>query len=150
MKNFNPKKEDLPKNTDYLLNQIKESASIYSYLEKNSSQLNYPQPGDYLLSLIDRKKIKKKEIINYSNLSRSSFFAILSNQRKPTRDKLLAICLTIGASLEETNNLLKYAFHNPLYPRDLRDSVIIFCINNRHNLIQTNAYLYELNIDIIN
>lgn len=51
-----------------------------------------------------------------------------------THDTLLRICLAIGATLEETQYLLKYSGHAPLYVRRKRDVIIWFGLMKHESL----------------
>ena len=53
------------------------------------------------------------------------------------------------SSVPETRKLLKVCNLNDLYPRSPRDSVIIFCLNNKLSLIQTNEKLEDFGQDIL-
>ena len=51
---------------------------------------------------------------------------INGKRNNPSRDVLIRICLAIGASVEETQYLLKYGGYAPLYVRRKRDVIIWF------------------------
>lgn len=57
-----------------------------------------------------------------------SYLGLLINGKKtnPTRDVLISLCLAIGATVDEAQQLLKYAGYAPLYVRRKRDVVIWF------------------------
>ena len=44
-------------------------------------------------------------------------------------------------TIEETNDLLKYARESKLYARDRRDAIIIFALNSNLNIYETNDLL---------
>lgn len=51
---------------------------------------------------------------------------INGQNNNPSRDVLLCICLAIGATVKETQYLLKYAGKAPLYVRKKSDLIIWF------------------------
>ena len=92
--------------------------------------------------MLDEKHLNKSEIIKQSGLNREYAYHIIEGNRKnPSRPKVLAIGMAMGLNLDEMQYLLKYAKQNPLYPRDPWDSVIIFAIEQRLNVLETNELL---------
>jgi hypothetical protein len=52
-------------------------------------------------------------------------------------------------NLEETQRLLKIGGGSALYPRNKRDSVIIYAINNAYSVLDCDEILYELGEDTL-
>ena len=76
------------------------------------------------------------------NKSHSYVRKIVNGQElNPSRDVLLAICVYIGATVEETQILLRYAGKSPLYARRKRDVIIWFAIKKHQKLYDLNVYL---------
>ena len=63
--------------------------------------------------------------------------------KDPRRDALIAICLTLGATVEELQYLLKYAGHAPLYVRRKRDVIIWFGFMKHKSVLEVDNILYE-------
>ena len=70
---------------------------------------------------------------DYATVSQKAGYAaaylgniINGHKNNPSRDVLIAICLTLGTTVEEIQQLLKYAGHAPLYVRRKRDVIIWF------------------------
>lgn len=65
----------------------------------------------------------------------------------PSRDVLLAVCVVIGATVEETQILLRYSGKQPLYARRRRDAIVWFALKKRplRQRMDGKAYLEELN-----
>lgn len=65
----------------------------------------------------------------------------------PARDILLAVCVLIGATVDETQLLLKHSGKQPLYARRKRDAIIWFALKKRplRKGIDGKAYLQDLN-----
>jgi len=59
------------------------------------------------------------------------------------------IAVGMGLSFEETQVLLKISKASPLYPRDPRDSAIIFSLKRGADIIQINEQLEEHGLDIL-
>ena len=86
--------------------------------------------------------LTKKDLVINSLLDRTYAYQILSGLRKPSRDKILALCLSGKMSFEEIQRALEIAQAGILYPKDPRDAAIILCIHNRiYNVYEINMYL---------
>lgn len=59
------------------------------------------------------------------------------------------LALGMHLSLDETRKLLKISGAPDLYIRIPRDSAIMFCIENKMTLMQTNEKLDDLSLDIL-
>ncbi len=101
-----------------------------------------------LKELINSKNIKISEVIKNSNLSKSYVYSILNGDRQASRDKIINLALCLKANLDECNSLLKSACFRHLHPKSKRDSIIIYCLNNKYSLANTNIEL-EKNNEII-
>jgi hypothetical protein len=91
-----------------------------------------------LSNLIANKNIKTKEIVEFSNISKSYLNDLkdCSKNLRPKRIKLLDLCLALRATKDETNNLLRLAQYQPLDSRgDEIDRIIIWGLaHNMSNL----------------
>ncbi len=137
------------KTTDELLNEIKQTAEIDKFLEKNNAEFTDKPLHRYLCELIEDSGISKAEVIAGSSLNRIYAYQILAGKRLPSRDKLLAFAFGLKLSLEDTDRLLRYAGFSPLYARDRRDAVIISCLCKRERIFTVNEKLYDLGFRIL-
>ncbi len=98
--------------------------------------------GNYLGSLL-YKYDKKASVVSQESMLAASYVGNIVNgkKRNPSRDALLAICLTIGTEVEEAQYLLKYAGQAPLYVRRKRDVVIWFGFKKRQSLDEVDMNL---------
>lgn len=83
--------------------------------------------GDYLDELL-RKYDCKDSVVSVNAGLNHSYVGNIVNGRKnnPSRNALICICLAIGTTLEEVQQLLKYAGYATLYVRRKRDVAIWF------------------------
>lgn len=70
---------------------------------------------------------------------------VFSGRRNPSRDRLLCLCIGLGATLEETQDLLKRASYAQLYPKSKRDAVIIHGLLHQKELNDINDTLFSEN-----
>ena len=54
--------------------------------------------------------------------------------KNPSRDALISICLTLQATVDETQELLKCAGKAPLYVRKKRDVIIWYGLSKKESL----------------
>lgn len=98
--------------------------------------------ADYLYHLLDRYNVSPNKASLMVGKSHSYVRKIVSGQElNPSRDVLLAVCVYIGATVEETQILLRYAGKAPLYARRKRDVIIWFAIRKQQSLHNLNIYL---------
>ncbi len=70
---------------------------------------------------------------------------LFSGRRKPSRDKLLCLCVGMELTIEETQTALKEAAYAELYPRIKREAVIYHGIVHHTSLDQINDNLFDAN-----
>lgn len=92
----------------------------------------------YLARLLENHKISASSASVEAKLSPALVGHYLNGRRFPKRDALICIALGIGASVEETQYLLKYAGYNPLYVRSKRDVIIWFGLSKKETLDTVN------------
>lgn len=83
------------------------------------------------------------ELIERAHLQRNYGYQILNGTKRPGRDKVIALCLALHLSFEETQRALTISKEGILYPKNLRDSVLIFSIHQKLSVMDTNALLDE-------
>ena len=84
----------------------------------------------FLNRLMAEQEITIPELIDASGVSRNYIYNILSGERsKPSRDKVIAICIGLQASFAQINRALELVKHSALYPRDVRDARIAIAVN---------------------
>ena len=85
----------------------------------------------FLNTLIAEKGIAVTDLIEKSGINKNYIYNILNGERKnPGRDKVIALCIGIGAGFSATNQALELVRHAPLYPKDERDIRIAVAINS--------------------
>lgn len=137
------------KSTDEMWNEIKSADDYESFAANNSESFTAADISECLNGLLTEKNIPLKEAVRRSGLDRSYAYHIFSGKKIPSRDKLIAIAFGVKLSLDETQTLLKRTRNRPLYPKDERDSVIIYALLNGQRLDITNERLYEREFDLI-
>lgn len=127
-----------------ILNQVNKTTKLQEFTTESLDDPESLSLPDYLENRLDFYGLEKSTIIKDSNLSRTYAYQIFSGIRQPGRDRLLSICLAMGLNLKEIQRALCIAQLGNLYPKRRRDAVLIFAINKKMSVLQTNDLLFEL------
>lgn len=114
----------------------------YTNTIANENKLTFQK---YMNEKLLEKGLCAADVIRNSQIQRNYGYQILNGQKQPGRDKILALCLAASFSLDETQKALTLAGEGVLYPRKVRDSVIIFCCDKHKSVIEANELLYQTN-----
>ena len=137
------------KSTDDLKHEIICASDIVDFLDKNRDELQFGGLPERLKEWLEVKACKKSDVIRRSGLNRVYVYQIFSGLKRPSRDKLIAIAFGFSMTLEESNRLLRQAGYAELYPRDIRDAIIIKSIDQRVSIIDCNELLYDHQIEVL-
>lgn len=124
---------------------LKATKEIGVYLKKNKESMiphNLPIHLDMLLA---KKGISKPEVVRDSHLDRKYIYQIFSGEKNPSRDKLIALAFGLHLSDEETQTMLKVSGNRELYVRDERDAIILFALQKKKDIWETNKLLFDHN-----
>lgn len=133
----------MKKSTQELLSLIQNAENIELYLKENETELQAWTLDTYLQHLMTEKKMKIAEIMNNSQQS-DYVYKVFKNQRKASRDILIAIALGMACTLDETQMLLRIASQARLDPRNQRDAVFIYAVLHNLTVVMVNEILYDL------
>lgn len=84
-------------------------------------------------------------MIQNAQIQRNYGYQILNGSKNPGRNKVIALSLALHFSLDETQRALTLSGENILYSKNKRDSILIFSIQKRLSVQQTNELLFEMN-----
>lgn len=132
-----------------VLNKIKDKKELNNFISSNKQNINTASFIEYVNKIILEKNLTKSKVVNNSLISRTYAYQILQGIKKPTRDKIISLCLACEMNLEETQRSLTIAQSGKLYSKNKRDSIIIFAINSSLSVMETNELLYEMNENIL-
>lgn len=129
--------------TDELNHELKDATDIEDYLEKNKKNMLTHSLSEHLNLLLTQKGITKADVVRGSQLDRAYVYQIFSGEKTPARDKLIAIAFGMGLSDEETQKMLKLSGNRELYARDERDALILFSIQRKKTIFETDDLLFS-------
>ena len=105
--------------------------------------------SEHLNLLLSQKGIKKADVVRGSLLDRAYVYQIFSGEKTPSRDKLIAIAFGLKLSDDETQKMLKISGNRELYARDKRDALILFALQHKKTIWDTNELLYSHNLTVL-
>lgn len=128
--------------TEELLERLLASRSVDSYLE-NAETPDRSLP-DYLFELLDKRKLKRADVMRGSGLNGTVVYDIFSGKSRPGRDHAVMLALGLKANLRETQRILRLAGVAELWCKHRRDAVLIWCIEHGLTRAETDDELYRL------
>ncbi len=116
---------------EHLMAELKDSEEIEAYVGKyclEQDRCFY----EVLNEAITRSDMRIADVMRASGINANYGYNIVSGTRKkPSRDKIIALCIGSGMSFEETQHALDSAGIARLYYRSERDVRIAAALNNR-------------------
>lgn len=128
-----------------VLNSIKNPSKLSHYINDTINDFNSIDLVNYFEDICNKQNIKKSILINNSGINRTYGYQILNGSKRPSRDKIIQLCIGAKLTLEQTQRALTLGGVSNLYPKNSRDSIIIFAINRVSTIIEINELLYEYN-----
>lgn len=128
--------------TDDLQKELMGSNSLNEFLSANSDEFNSGGVQRLLARLFEKRGITKSALAKQSGMSEIYVHQIFAGRRNPSRSRLICLCFGLGATLDETQELLRLAGLAPLYPRIRRDAIIIYGLVNGVGLHELNDKLF--------
>ena len=128
--------------TEELLERLRASRSVDSYHE-NAETPDRSLP-DYLFELLDKRKLKRADVMRGSGLNGTVVYDIFSGKSRPGHDHAVMLALGLKANLRETQRILRLAGAGELWCKRRRDAVLIWCIEHGLTRAETDDELYRL------
>lgn len=125
------------------------AANIDDYLDMNQENMLTLTLSEYLMLLLEQKKLRRASVVRDSGLEKAYVYQIFDGDKKPSRDKLIALAFGLHLNVEETQRMLKLGGCSELYARTERDALILFSIHHKKSINETDDALYERGIDTL-
>ena len=133
------------KSTDDLKQELMEQASLDQYITENEAYFMETDLTEVLARHHERCGLSKAELARRAGMSEVYLHQVFSGRRKPSRDRLLCLCIGMKATLEETQELLKQVGYAPVYLRLKRDAIIGHGLLHHTPLTEINDKLFSEN-----
>lgn len=140
----------MQKSTEMLINELKNTDKIESFVSENTREILDLSLSEYLHELLEKYNFSKSEIFKRARMAETNYgYELFRNDnKKASRDILIRICFGFPLSVDETQKVLRYGKVRPLYPRDERDAYILFALNKKYSLDELNDLLYEHKLEL--
>lgn len=136
--------------TQDIFNSMDTLNDLADFLRKNENNFIKNSVEDYFEQLLKNKKLKKTDIVKNSGIERTYAYQLLNGTKKPSRDKLIALCIGACLTFEEVQMALKHTGFMPLYPKVRRDAIIIYGIKAKKKIWEIDELLYRFKESILN
>ncbi|CEN22144.1 helix-turn-helix domain-containing protein [Paraclostridium sordellii] len=132
-----------------ILKNIDDESYLDEFVKITSTNFSDLSLPNFFQNICKQKGISKSDLIKNAEIDRTYGYQILNGTKKPSRDKLLKLCISASLDIKESNKALKLGNVGQLYPKNPRDSIIIFGINKKLNLFQIDELLFNRNFDTL-
>lgn len=105
--------------------------------------------GEIILNYIKEKNLTATVLFKRAGIDKFYGYEITSGTKRPSRDELLRILISLNLSVDEAQETLKSSGYPPLYKDDERDSVILFAIKQGGDVSQIDETLSDMGFDIL-
>lgn len=130
------------KRTEDLLEQLKsQNISYEDYLSDNSDSFVLTDLADFWKKTIHKSKMAKIDIINNADIGYTYFYNIIGGKSIPARDTIVKIYLSMSLGLDSCQDALKLYNWADLYPKNKRDSILIYALTHKLSLYETEDML---------
>ena len=133
------------KTTDDLSQELMSQPNLDQYITENEAYFADTDISAFLAGIYERCSLSKAELARRTGMSEVYLHQVFSGRRKPSRDRLLCLCIGMEASLEETQELLKQVGYAPVYLRLKRDAIIGHGLLHHTPLTEINDKLFSEN-----
>jgi hypothetical protein len=130
------------KDTETLYHEIQSAPDINAYLTDNRDSLLTLTFSEYLHELLADKGLTVAEVQRRGHLT-NYVYEVFRGDKVPNRDAALQICFGLSLTPDEAQRLLRMAKAGTLYPKDRRDSILLFGLKEGLDCVAVNALLAE-------
>ena len=142
------KSTETPK-TSELLQELFDTGSVTRFIKRNQDHMRKIPLHAYLKDQCKKRGVIAAHVIAKSGIERTFGHHIFSGDKNPSRDKVIQLAFGFGMNYDDAQDLLKAAGKSPLYPKIIRDAVVIYALKHSLTLNETQTALEELDLPLI-
>lgn len=139
----------MQKDTSEIVKELGLFPDFQTFYDENKEYMISTDLHNLLAELLNRKGLKKSQVIKNAELSEIYGYQIFSGVRVPERKKLLCLAIGMGLNIEQTQDLLKCAGYAPLYVKLPADSVVLYGLCKTLTVSQINELLYKYDLETL-
>ena len=137
------------KNTDNMKLELMSTPDLNEFLRANRENFSDRTVCGLLRQMFARLDISKAELARRSDVSEVYLHQIFSGRRLPSRSRLLCLAIGMGATVEDTQRLLRRRGLAELYAKDRRDAIILHGLLHQMTLDEVNNHLITAGEDAL-
>lgn len=123
---------------------IKEKEELVQWTEEHKHE--HKTFGEYFQELCQKYNTNPSKLSSQCSKSKSYLYKCISDEKIPSKIAIVCIGFALKATQGEINQMLKYAGHKELYPKNMWDATIIAGLHNHWTTYEIDRFLLERNI----
>lgn len=135
--------DDVEKSTEELLNELQKTEDVFAFTRENEEEMEAISLTEQLEQLLKKYQKQKKDVIKDAGMDTTYGYQIFDGRKNPRRDKLLQLAFGFPLTVEETNKVFRAAGVSDLYVRCKRDTICMYCLQQKMTVDECNALLYQ-------
>ena len=139
----------MEKDTSEIVKELGLSQDFQTFYNENKEYMVLDDLSGLLADLLQRKGLKKSQVIKNAELSEIYGYQIFSGVRVPERKKLLCLAISMKLNIDEVQTLLKCAGYPQLYVKKPFDSVVLYGFCKGMSVVQINELLYKYDLETL-
>lgn len=126
------------------LTSIKKKEELIQWIEEH--KYDDKTFGEYFQELCKKYNTNPSKLSSQCSKSKSYLYKCSSGEKIPSKKAIVCIGFALKGTLEEINQMLKYAGHKELYPKNMWDATIITGLHNKWTTYEIDRFLIERKI----
>ena len=139
----------MQKDTSEIVKELGLCPDFQTFYSENKEYMLSADLSQLLAELLERKGLKKSQVIKNAELSEVYGYQIFSGLRVPERKKLLCLAVSMKLNIDEAQRLLKCAGYSPLYVKLPFDSVVLYGLCKGLTVVEINELLYKYELETL-
>ncbi|MCK5129992.1 MAG: helix-turn-helix transcriptional regulator [Clostridiales bacterium] len=135
------------RDTEKILDHLSGTGSLTEFFQENKEVFNLLTIGEYIELELKNRKLTKASIIRKSGINKRFFFDILAGKKTPSRRYIIRLFLALNVDFSDVQWYLKACDYPQLYVKNKRDSIIIYCLNNKLTVSECNKMLNNVDLE---
>ena len=137
------------KDTSEIVKELGLCPDFQTFYSENKEYMVSADLAQLLTELLERKGLRKSQVIKNAEFSEVYGYQIFSGVRIPERKKLLCLAVSMKLNIDEAQQLLKCAGYAPLYVKKPFDSVVLYGLCKALSVIEINELLYQYELETL-
>lgn len=139
----------MQKDTSEIVKELGLCPDFQSFYSENKDYMVSSSLAQLLEELLQRKDLKKSQVIKNAEIAEVYGYQIFSGIRVPERKKLLSLAVGMGLNIDETQQLLKCAGYAQLYVKHPFDSILLYGLCKGFTVVQINELLFTYGLETL-